>query len=140
MRMDEVTLLCKTDQTIIAFGEKHLVRVDPEAHQLRYVRQSKYAEAARSSLASPKKGIPGSEAQRFSLSSKLYELVSAIREVCSFDEESKAGLKLKLGHSINKCAAIVLAKKIEKGEDTESLDAYLQLHQSVFRRYRNNVK
>ena len=128
MRMDEVTLLCKTDQTIIAFGEKLLVRVGPEAHQLRYVSQ-KMRELGRL-LQVLKKASEEARLSDFLCRSKFYELVSAVREVCSIDEEeSKSGLALKLGHSIKKCATIVLAKKIEKGEDTESVDAFLQLHQ-----------
>ena len=62
---------------------------------------------------------------------KFFSLTAAVRQLCSFSaDENKCGvpsLALKIGHSIVKCAGIVKAMQIERGEDTAPVTRFLEL-------------
>ena len=126
MRPDAVTLLCKTDPTIMAFGEKLLARLGGEVHQMRHVSQ-KMRELGR--LLQVLKETEDASLRDF-LSPGQFEVVTrAVQQVCSYDEQDvrRPSLALKLGHSIKKCAEICLAKAIERGANTETLEQFLRL-------------
>ena len=128
MRQDTVTLLCKTDSTILSFGEKLVARLGGEAHQLRHVSQ-KMRELGR--LLQVLKETEDASLVDFFSPARFGVVISAVQQVCRYGEENvtKPSLALKLGHSVKKCAEICLAKVIERQGETETPEQFLRLHQ-----------
>ena len=129
MVFDEVSIICKTDDVIVKFGEKLVMRVGTERHNVSYV-SCKMRELGRL-LVVLREQEPNAQLRDFFVPEKFTVLTAAVRELCSFSTgENKyetPSLALKIGHSISKCAGIVKAKKIERGEDVEPVTRFLEL-------------
>ncbi|XP_043240083.1 uncharacterized protein LOC122390816 [Amphibalanus amphitrite] len=127
MRTDEVTLLCRSDPTIRAFGEKLLMRLGQELHQQRHISQ-KMRELGRLLIVLKKtQDVP---LRDFFCPAQFGVITEAVREVCCYGDRSvaKPSLALKLGHSVKKCAEITLATALERGDNPESLEQFIRLH------------
>ena len=131
MTFDEISIICKTDDIIVKFGEKLMMRVGTEKHNTGYV-SCKMRELGRL-LVVLREREPNAQLRDFFVPERFSDLTAAVRELCSFSaDKNKYGipsLALKLGHSISKCAGIVKANKIERGEDVEPVTRFMELKQ-----------
>ena len=130
MVIDEVSLLCKSDPLILKFGEKLYMKLGHEKHQKHHI-STKMRELGRL-LAQIRKRCSASVLTDCISPDKFPEVAAAVRELAAYDSaDNKYGvppLALKVGQSLVKCALILKAERIQRGEDTTRVCRFLDLY------------
>ena len=130
MVIDEASLLCKSDPLILKFGEKLYMKLGHERHQKHYI-STKMRELGRL-LIQVRKRCSASVLTDCISPDKFPEVAAAVRELAAYDSAGNTygvpSLALKVGQSLVKCALILKAERIQKGEDTTRVCRFLDLY------------
>ena len=147
MNHDEVSLLCKTDSLIREFGERLFLKLGGEQHQRHHI-GNKMRELGRL-LHELQREDSGARLEDYLQSPKFLTIVQATKEISKYDNDvNKYGapsLAMKLGQDLKKCGKILKARKLQSGEDTTSVNDFMDLlsmdwNDSVSRRARTTLE
>ena len=131
MSVDAVALLCKTDETIVKFGETLCAKLGNQGKDVQNIR-NRMRELGRLLVVLRSRSQSEAQISDFLAPHKFSELASGVREVAGFCEKSHAyetpSLAIKLGQSVKCCAERVLASEIENNRDTNNTRRFLELY------------
>ncbi|XP_043199632.1 uncharacterized protein LOC122369179 [Amphibalanus amphitrite] len=130
MCIDSVSLLCKTDDTILLFGEYLCAKLGTENKDVQNIR-NRIRELGRL-LEVLRTKDPAAKLKDFIEPRRFSELTTAVREMCGFSSESHKyatpSLALKIGQSMKVCAEQILAQQIESGNETSPTRQFIELY------------
>ena len=130
MKADPITLLCKTDETILLFGGSLCEKLGSETKDIQNIR-NRMRELGRLLDVLQKEG--GARLKDFLEPGTFSQVVAGVRYVSGFDEATNKyetpSLALKLGHSLKGCAEQSLATDLENGRETTKLRQFLELYE-----------
>ena len=130
MNRDAVSLISRTDKTIVLFGESLCAKLGLEHKDIQNIR-NRMRELGRL-LQALQKHRPEAELKYYLKPKAFSELTSCVREVCGFSENTNKyqtpSLALKLGHSLKGCAELVLARELEDASDASETRQFLELY------------
>ncbi|XP_043212654.1 uncharacterized protein LOC122376774 [Amphibalanus amphitrite] len=130
MCIDSVSLLCKTDDTILLFGEYLCAKLGTENKDVQNIR-NRIRELGRL-LEVLRTKDPEAKLKDFIEPRRFSELTTAVREMCGFSSESHKyatpSLALKIGQSMKVCAEQILAQQIESGNETSPTRQFIELY------------
>ena len=130
MCIDSVSLFCKTDDTILLFGEFLCAKLGSENKDVQNIR-NRIRELGRL-LEVLRKKNPEAKLKDFIEPRRFSELTTAVREMCGFSSESHKyatpSLALKIGQSMKVCAEQILAQQIESGHETSLTRQFIELY------------
>lgn len=120
MNSDALTLALKNDNLILAFGCKLYTKHSHEKHlQVQYISQ-KMRELARFLLSARAIDSSIKTLSDCMNAKKFLTVTAAVRKLCVFDKIShkfeNPHLAMKIGHSLNHCANILLCQALMKGD------------------------
>lgn len=120
MKADELTLVVKNDNLILAFGSKLYTKHGHEKHlQVQYVSQ-KMHELARFLICAREIDSKIQSLHDCIQANKFTIVIAAVKKLCGFDENthrySNPHLAMKVGHSLNHCASIALCESLMRGD------------------------
>lgn len=114
MTVDEVSLCARNDHLIISFGEKQYQKHKALSHMRQYVR-TKMRELARFLIKAREEENSIQTLSDCISPAKFKTTVRAVRSLCGIDTGKSAtipSLALKIGHSLSKCANILLSQAL----------------------------
>ena len=117
MVADDIAHIVKNDKLLLSFGERIFQKSKGLPHQFNYVRQ-KMRQLARFLLIMKEKNDCNLQLQDCIDPAMFNEVVIAVKSLCGYNEQAhieKAGLSLKLGHSLKKCAVFLKSQALGPG-------------------------
>ena len=130
MCLDHVSLLSRTDESIIMFGETLCAKLGNECKDIQNIR-NRMRELGRL-LEVMRREDPELTLKDVLVPGRFSALCAGVRAVCGFDSETNTygtpSLALKIGQSVKLCADQVLAQQIEGGQDTALTRQFIELY------------